>query len=491
VLNAPLGETLAARLAASYERPAYPLKAEPSGDSYAVDPLEGGLLLRGSLRWTPNESLTVDLIASNVHNPSHAGQWRYFGDYPTYPAGQSPLFDDSTSDYTGATPNPGSALRISQDRSEHVRHNKGWSAQLRVELELGTVVVRSLSHYLDARFSTDFDRDSSDLDIERATFDAWTEVLSQEIALASNTDGRLQWLVGGMWQSERPVRWKYLEWNYQRNAAAGDFVVFNRFTFAPYDACGPAGGQPCLFTGLPADYIWLDVDVTAHTDTAGAFAHASLDVSDRLRLSGGVRYNRVERNVRDATLANIFRESLDQVDDNFCLGVIGVALPAGVCFDLLFTQPTGGLLTPANTAFWIPIRGDRIVFTGNTQPIRLHRAWPSVTGEARVEYEPREDVLLYALFGSGSRAGGFNVIEGWEGHRGYGPERNFAYEVGANTASSSASTAGSRRGSTSPGATRSTSACSRSRWTARELSRALTSHCAGTKVKRAPGSSST
>lgn len=433
VLNVPLGETLAARVAAIWERPAYPLKGEPSGQRYAMNYLDGGTMARASLRWTPTETLTVDLIGSGVYNNSHGGQWRYLGEYPTYQAGQSPLFWNTTIDYAGATPNPSSALDFRQNRANEDQRNWVWSAQLNAEWELGPVLARSTSHYVESSYNSDFDRDSSDLDAERAIFEVWLDTLTQELSFASNTDGRLQWRFGGIWQSERPQRWRYREWNYQRNAAAANFVILDVFTFAPFSGCAPSGGAACFFSALPDDFLWLELRASVRTDTAGAYASASFDLTERLRVSGGVRYNRVERNLRDTSFANIFNESLDQVGDNFCGDVIGSPLPAATCFDLLLTQPTGGLLTPTNTAFWIPIRGDRIIFSGNAEPIRLAKSWESVTGSARVEYTPLEDVLLYASFASGSRAGGFNLVEGWEGHTGFGPETNFAYELGAKT----------------------------------------------------------
>jgi len=430
VVNGPLGETLAARIAAIYESPAYPLLAKPIGQRAAMNDLDGGTSLRASLRFTPTETLVVDLIGWRTYNSSQGGAWRYLGDYPAYPVGQSPLFFNSTPDYTNATPNPSGALDIRQDRRTRDQTNRAWALQLSAEWELGPVVAKATSHYLDGHFSTDFDSDSSDLDIERSWFDIWLDTFTQELTLASNTDGRFQWLVGGMWQSERPAKWKALLRDSQRNAAAANYTILDVFTFAPATQCGPVGTDSCVFSALPAGFLTYDVDATVRTDVAGAFAHAWIDLTERVRLAGGVRYNRTERDLRDVSLVNVFNESLDIIDDNFCAAVIGSSLPAAACFDALLGAPTGGSLTPGNTAFLVPVRGDRDLFSGNTAPVSLDKTWESVTGNARIELTPREDVLVYASFATGSRAGGFNLVEGWAGHGGFAPETNRAYELG-------------------------------------------------------------
>jgi len=431
VVNVPLGETLAVRVAALYEKPPYPLSAEPAGQRYTMNDLDGGALLRASLHWTPRDALVVDLIGTRTYIATSGAQWRYFGDYPAYPAGQSPLFFDSTPDYTNATPNPRDGLTLSQDRIQRNQRTKGWTAQLTAEWDLGPVVAKSISHYGEAHFSTDFDSDSSDLDIERVVFDDWIEILTQEISFASSGDGRFQWLFGGMWQSERPHRSRALVWDQQVNAAAANFVVLDAITAAPAEKCGVAGTDACVFTALPTSFPWAEIRASVRTDVAGAFANLSFELTERIRLIGGVRYNRTERDLHDTSLVNIFSESLDIINDEFCLGAIGVALPAAACFDALLGAPSGGFLTPGNTAFVVPIRGDRNIFTGNTVIVPLNRSWESVTGNARIELTPREDVLLYASFANASRAGGFNLVEAWAGHRGFGSETNRTYELGA------------------------------------------------------------
>jgi iron complex outermembrane receptor protein len=430
VANVPLGETLAARVALVHERPPYPLTARPVGQSLSAN-LDGGTMLRASLRWTPSETLSVDLIGTRVRQPGHGGSWHYLGDYPAYPAGQSPLFYESTPSFTGATP-PRSALEVRQDRaSEEFAWPRAWTLQLNAEWELGPLVVRSYSHYGDAHYHANYDADSSDLDIEHAIYHNRIESFTQELSLASSGDGRVQWLIGGNFQSERPNRWRFRLWDRQVNAAAASYLILNNLDFSVVSQCGPTGADPCFFTAFPDAFHWLLVDATTQNDVAGAFASLSVDVSERVRLAGGVRYNRTERSLHDASLANIFRESLDAIDDGFCLGAIGVALPAAQCFDVLIGAPSGGFLTPTNVAFLAPLRGDRNIFTGNTEPVRLQESWDSVTGALRVELKPGDETLLYASFSTASQPGGFNLVEGWAGHKGFGPETVFAYELGA------------------------------------------------------------
>jgi outer membrane receptor protein involved in Fe transport len=84
VANAPLSETLAARVALVHENPAFPLKAEPVGQRYTLNDLDGGAQVRASLRWQPTEALVVDVIGSRSYIATSGAMWRYFGDYPAY-----------------------------------------------------------------------------------------------------------------------------------------------------------------------------------------------------------------------------------------------------------------------------------------------------------------------------------------------------------------------------------------------------------------------
>jgi hypothetical protein len=120
VLNVPLGETLAARVAAIAEIPASPLKAEPEGRRYATDIFDGGVAVRAGLRWQPSEALTIDLRGVRAHNNSHGGIWALLAAIRPTPPSRARC--------------SGTALRTTpaQHRSARIRFASAWTEASRI-----------------------------------------------------------------------------------------------------------------------------------------------------------------------------------------------------------------------------------------------------------------------------------------------------------------------------------------------------------------------
>ncbi len=107
-------------------------------------------------------------------------------------------------------------------------------ATLTLDWDLGPVVLTSLTHYAD----TDTSQEEGPEDVSAMTnptpselfFDNETDLFSQEIRLASNTDGAISWVVGGLY------------WNEDTHFDDGSYTCLN------YDGVFtgfPNGPQPC------------------------------------------------------------------------------------------------------------------------------------------------------------------------------------------------------------------------------------------------------
>jgi iron complex outermembrane recepter protein len=418
ILNAPLGDTLGVRLVGAFESQGQPYDADGLDQKFGSNALGAGGSMRASVRWEPTEALTFDLIGSYARDGSQGGAVRYLGDYPAYPAGQSPLFGRSP-DYTSASQNPDSARHLNQNRRQDQEYKVAWG-QLIGEWDLGSVVAKSSTHYAFWDYAIDRDQDASDTDAERLvlvdTHKAWT----QEITLQSDYDSRLQWLVGGNWQKDRAPDTRVPVWNYQQQAAAGNFVILDAVKLglgdiSPADICQ---GGSCFFSPLPADYSFVELNADTTTEVAGAFANLWLDVTDELRLIGGARFSYTRRDFRDHSRFDVFTEALDT--------------PALVPFVPFLLFAYG--ININQLAILAPLRGDATLASGNTIRPDLEDDWTSVTGNIRAEYHPTDEVLLYGSFAAGERPGGFNFVEGWATENpGFDPETILAYEVGAKT----------------------------------------------------------
>lgn len=418
ILNAPLGETLSARLVGAYENAGKPYEASGLEQDLASNLLGAGGSARASLRWAPTETLTLDLIGSYARDGSQGGGVRYLGDYPVYPAGQSPLFLRSP-DYTSASPNPQAARHLNQNRRQDQEYEIAWG-QLIAEWKLGPIVAKSNTHYALWDYSIDRDQDASDVDAERLvlldTHKAWT----QEITLQSDYESRVQWLVGGNWQKDRAPDTRVPVWNYQQQAAAANFVILDAvklgaFNLSPSNICQ---GGSCFFSPLPPDYTFVELKADTTTEVAAAFANLWVDVTDRLQLIGGARFSYTRRDFRDESRFDVFSEALD--------------IPLLAPFVPILLSVYG--ISIDQLAILVPLRGSTTLASGNTIRPDLEDEWKSVTGNIRAEYHPTDEILLYGGFAAGERPGGFNFVEGYATENpGFDPETILAYEIGAKT----------------------------------------------------------
>ena len=176
---------------------------------------------------------------------------------------------------------------------------------------------------------------------------------SQELRLTSSTDSRLQWVAGVY----------YLDESVDREETAGLGIV----------VLDGAGG---FIEIIP---ITRGGEVQeARTDSIAAFGQGTYAITDRLRLTGGIRYTRDEKKIN----------------------VVGTA---------------GGLVIVEDYA------GEE------------SRTWSETTPKVALDFRASEDVMLYGLVAKGFKSGG------WQGLAPladaaltpYEPETAWLYEVGA------------------------------------------------------------
>ncbi len=435
-LNAPLGETLDVRWVGAFETAGKPYEADGLEQNLGSNALGAGGSTRLSFRWQPSDAFTLDLIGSYSRDGSQGGAVRFLGDYPAYPTGQSPLFGGSP-DYSAATPNPSSARHLNQNRRQDQKYEVAWG-QLIAELDLGPIVAKSNSHYAFWDYAIDRDQDASDVDAERLVLLDTHKSVTQEITIQSDYESRLTWLVGANWQRDHAPSTRVPVWNFQQQAAAGNFIILDAaklqsFDGTPADICQ---GGSCFFSPLPADFAAVELDADTTTEAVGVFANAWLEVTDWFQVIGGVRWSQTHRDFDDSSRFDVFAEPLD-------------ILTPGT-FNLIRNIFYGGPRGPMNlnnTAILLPLRGNRILQgidsngdfdfddPGEVAPNAgipdTERTWDSVTGNIRAEFRPVDDTLLYASFSVGERPGGFNFVEGYTGTPGFKAEKIKAYELGA------------------------------------------------------------
>ncbi|MGQ0430144.1 MAG: TonB-dependent receptor domain-containing protein [Gammaproteobacteria bacterium] len=194
-------------------------------------------------------------------------------------------------------------------------------ADLNLELDLGGVVLTSISSFTDRDIlvirdatqltgSVTFDlgnhcltppgtvshpcphsgrtftNPATSVEIRRDSplFDATTvEVFTQELRLASDTDGRFQWVIGGFYSD--------IQRDYGQQLPTAGYDAIMQRTFAP-DACPPAN-QTCLNSvnlGSPVADMPFFSDIPYDFKQMAFFAEASLDLTESFSTTVGGRY---------------------------------------------------------------------------------------------------------------------------------------------------------------------------------------------------------
>ncbi len=201
--------------------------------------------------------------------------------------------------------------------------------------------------------------------------------LSQEIRLASDNDGPIQYLVGAYYQADR------LHFS----------QVFNYFFLDPVISSVPAFAP--LVPYLPLSQT---NDYRQHERSYAVFGSLTWNVTDALKLTGGLRGSWV-------------RKRFDLA------GSFGTA-----------TQPFGGaVLLPTNLQALASAIG--VGQAAQLAGRRKDNAWlPS----ARLQYNFERDVMIYATYSKGFKAGGFNGADtsGVLSNLDFDPEYVNAYEIG-------------------------------------------------------------
>lgn len=192
---------------------------------------------------------------------------------------------------------------------------------------------------------------------------------SAELNLSSNDSGPFQWVAGLYYYQETLKQQSH----------------FNSVSQAQLRA--PANG-PANPSG---DYVYAASNLT--TKSVAAFGQLDYQVTDTLKVIGGLRYTHDKKDGDEALRV-------------ICLGCGG------------FGPDQYGSLTPA-----LDITGAVISFAANqgvSTPVSidpltgnavrgLSGSWDAVTGTAGLEWQPNDDTLGYVRYSRGYKSGGFNA----------------------------------------------------------------------------------
>jgi len=391
--NVPLGDVTALRIAANRQvHDGYNRDASDDLDRWG---------LRGQLLIEPSDALSIRLAGDyNAIGGVGAGA-SYIGHYQG-PAFISSNLDPSEGMYTDAANAyrktvlgaPGFGFLSAMNRQQSVDY-KGWGVHAEVKLKTALGEVTFIPAYRKADSTSWFYGPA----FNTALFDEQFKQVSAELRLAGSA-GMVDYIVGGFYFDED----------------VGGINEFNQ------------------------EFVLPMQNYAASTKSSAVFGHLTANLSEQLRLVGGLRYTHDKKAI-DGSITNFI---------TFCGGIPPVTPPAsfGVGCQVPGVSPRyPNFTTPRETYDWLRagnwiapvpyVEGQNQVYplvSGKGLILKSISAptdsgtFSKVTWKAGVEFDAAPDNLLYASVETGYRAGGFQLAEG---NTSYNPETITAYTIGS------------------------------------------------------------
>jgi iron complex outermembrane recepter protein len=222
--------------------------------------------------------------------------------------------------------------------------------------------------------------------------DSW----SGEAIVASDFDGPFNFLLGGIYS-----RGKLDENSYFVNAFAIDYITGVLGSFTTFGTTVDANPNNNLPPAYLATSFFRNNTLNLDVESYGIFGEVYFDISDRLKFTGGLRYNDDTKSVTArSTLASFLNPYSNDGDP--------------------FSSPFAGTF-------------DADPGTAGVQPLQERSvAFNEITGRAVLDFQITPDNLIYASYSRGYKSGGINppLQPIFAVPESFGPESIDAFEIG-------------------------------------------------------------
>ncbi len=416
----PISETLAGRIDGVYvKRDGFYNDAVNNTDVNDRD----RYFLRGQLLWEPSDALTVRLIGDYTSREEkccaatyvdssinqYIGNLNNLGIGATLPGGNNIINVLRDLGQPLAAFNAGYSREISSTRGRSFAgETTDGGVSLQFDYDLGSAKLTSITGYRQYKSGAGSDTDYSTVDIlyRAPDDDAYRQfkTFSQEVRLQGEAfDGKLDWLVGGFFANEKLTLTDNLRFGNQYGRFATCRIIAGGGLAALYSptTVGCAAAQPAAF-GAASPLVWGAINRLDTMNNVGStidrynqtsrnwalFTHNIIHITDKLDLTLGIRYTN-EKKKFNATFGN---------DNNVCVANQAALSP------LLTTS----LAATVGGIIGLSCQGNSTAEL-NGVSINDEKGEDEFSGTSILSYRPNEDLMVYASYSRGYKAGGFNL----------------------------------------------------------------------------------
>ena len=434
-------------------------------------------LLRGQLLFQPDDDLSVRIIADHAKRNEECCVGSYTETFDTVSDGSGGFTrQPSTIAAAMRAITPTSAI-INEDtyaRRVNITPGRTYRADVtdgglsaEIVRDFGAAELTSITAYRSNFYERGQDADFNNLDIlyrdDDGTASNRFRTFSQEARLQGSTfGGKLDWLVGGYYANEKVRVRDNLSFGADADRFGGALVrsldpqlaafpgynVLNPFarafalqqlTLNPAFAGVPAAFRPTIANAIAAQVTSTPLANTGTEDVYhqqsknyALFTHNIFRVTDRLSATVGLRYTRERKTLSADLFSNTqcgaYRANIARLKTFAANPGLGALSPAAAAL----ANALANTVLPQGAAVPCAINSVSGSYSGGK------KSESKVSGTAVLSYKPTDQLLTYASFSRGYKAGGFNLdrnglTQGAENLNdlAFAPEMVNAFELGA------------------------------------------------------------
>ncbi len=457
-VTGPLTETIAARIDGVYSK-RDGFYRDPANNTDVND--RDRYFLRGQLLFEPSDDLSVRLIGDYSKRDEKCCAAVYLDNATVATIGglNDPaqnnivrVLRDLGQSLSGFSNPYDRILSVTPGRSFN-GETEDWGVSAEVNWDFGGATLTSITAYRDYSSNQASDTDYSSVDIlyrgDNGLGGRAFQTFSQELRLQGSLfDDKIDWLIGGYFADEDLTASDNLRFGAQYGRFANCRIITGGGLAGLYSPGSPScvipGVGPATLAAaggadVAAGFALLDTlndrgttqdQYFQNSRNYAIFTHNIWHITDQLDLTVGLRYTNERKRFR-ATFGN---------DNTIC-----PALQGSLLDDLSSPNPTARAL--AGALIGLGCQGNSTAEL-NGVTIRDRRSENEFTGTAVLSYKPNDDVLVYASYSRGYKAGGFNLdrsalkspilpfaltpggAQGLVGNLQFDQEINDAYEIG-------------------------------------------------------------
>lgn len=302
-----------------------------------------------------------------------------------------------------------------------------YGGSIQGDLELGSLSVTSISAYRgsDSNYRQDPDFSSAAI-IEEVTEDRKIRTFTQEIRLASDFDGPLNFLLGGYYFNEDIEQGAGISWGAQSRgfanqlvlgASAGALSIVPTGSATPLEATfGALEGNPAKYAGLFfAPGQGLTEAFTLKDEAWSIFGTVDLEITDRITLTGGFNYTKDKKRFTENVESSDVWSSIDFNALAYSPLRFGLLRGGALAQGVPLPQATAYATANANNAALNPLNGLKALqffpeFLDVPNSVEDGRtADDDFSYTARIAWKATDSVNIYASYATGFKASSVNL----------------------------------------------------------------------------------